>query len=161
MRYVEKPRHEADPSILPKIVDVASPYLRFDILITHGMIGFSVHSHRIFQMPFFSIVIEEVLEWIIADAASLEQRRTVRRSDNVQRLASQTHIIIRVFIARSWTGDDLRRRERRSFVGLFRRAILSQHHLIVLQFLVEILLVRRPVLQRRIPVSACLEQSSR
>lgn len=46
-------------------------YLILNILITNGMIGFPTHPHCVFQMPFFSIIIKEIFEWIMAYKTTL------------------------------------------------------------------------------------------
>ena len=75
-----------------------------NILIADRMISSAVFANGVFQMPFLSIVVEEVLKRIMADIAALEKNG---RMDE-ERIA-RTHIIVDITIAARWTRDNLRR----------------------------------------------------
>jgi hypothetical protein len=51
-----------------------------NILIADRMIGLSIFAQGVFQVPFFSIVVEEVLKWIMANIAALEERESIKRT---------------------------------------------------------------------------------
>ena len=65
------------------------------ISIANRMVGSSIDPHRIFEVPFFSIIVEEILKGIMADEAALET------NDLLTTLApsNRTHIIVDIAIA--------------------------------------------------------------
>jgi hypothetical protein len=69
------------------------------------MIGLSIFAKGVFQVPFFSIVVEEVLKWIMANIAALEESQAIKRIAGTVR----TYIIVDITIAARWTRDNLRR----------------------------------------------------
>jgi hypothetical protein len=78
-----------------------------NILITNRMISFSIDTNGIFQMPFFSIVVEEILEWIMTDKATLEEEENNKFNIKHEPCSFDerisTYIVIDVAIAHRWT----------------------------------------------------------